>query len=128
MITREEGSGTRSAFEELVMDKNLITPKAMVFSSNGTVKQIVKDDPNAIGFISLGLADHTVKPVHLEGVAPTRENVMNGSYSLFRPFLFVINGEPTGLTKQFIDFTLSQGGQKILINEGLIASAEGTGE
>lgn len=128
IITREEGSGTRSAFAELVMDKTEITPKAIVQDSNGAVRQLVADDPNAIGFISLGLVNDKVKALHLGGIAATRENIMNGSYSLSRPFLFVTNGEPTGLAKEFIDFTLSSEGQKLLSNEGLIPSAEGTGK
>lgn len=122
VITREEGSGTRSAFESLVMDKIQITPRAIVQDSNGAVRQLVADDPNAIGFISLGLVDDTVKALELDGVAATRENVMNGSYNLTRPFLFVMLGQPTGQIKQFIDFTLSAEGQKILATEGLIPS------
>ncbi|ABX42039.1 phosphate ABC transporter substrate-binding protein [Lachnoclostridium phytofermentans] len=125
IIAREEGSGTRSAFTELLMGEKEITPKAIVQDSNGAVRQLVADDPNAIGFISLGLVNDKVKALHLDGIEATRENIINGSYSLSRPFLFVTNGEPTGLTKSFIDFTLSSEGQKLLSNEGLIPSAEG---
>ena len=128
IIAREEGSGTRSSFVDLVMDKAEITPKAIVEDSNGAVRQLVADDPNAIGFISLGLVTEKVKAISLGGVAATRENIMNGSYRLSRPFLFITRGQPTGLTKQFIDFTLSKEGQKLLSNEGLIPSAEGTGK
>jgi phosphate binding protein len=128
IITREEGSGTRSAFVELVMGKNEISPKAIVQDSNGAVRQLVEDDPNAIGFISLGLVNEKVKALHLGGVAATRENIMNGSYSLSRPFLFITSGKPSGIAKEFIDFTLSLEGQKLLSNEGLIPSAEGTGK
>lgn len=128
IITREEGSGTRSAFVELVMGKAEITPKAMVQDSNGAVRQLVADDPDAIGFISLGLVNEKVKALNLGGIEATRENIINGSYSLSRPFLFITSGEPSGLTKQFIDFTLSPEGQKLLSNEGLIPSAEGTGK
>jgi len=129
VITREEGSGTRDAFETLLMDKNPITPKAIVQDSNGSVRLLVSDDINAIGFISLGLVrpepgQKPVKALHLDGVEATVENVRNGSYKLFRPFLFITvvdeGKEPEGLTKKFIDFTLSPEGQQILINEGLI--------
>ena len=125
VITREDGSGTRSAFESLVMGKEQITPKAIVQDSNGAVRQLVSDDPNSIGFISLGLIDETVKALTLDNVAPTTENVINGSYGLFRPFLFIAKNEPTGLSKQFIDYTLSSEGQKILMHEGLIPNIEG---
>lgn len=125
IIAREDGSGTRSAFESLVMGKSQITPRAIVQDSNGAVKQLVADDPNAIGFISLGLVSETVKALHLAGVAATRENVINGSYNLSRPFLFITREQPTGQTKKFIDFILSAEGQKILTTEGLIPSSGG---
>jgi len=123
IITREEGSGTRSAFEDLVMGNRRITPKAIVQDSNGAVRQLVSDDPYSIGFISLGLVhvgEKPVKSMKLDGVEATRENVINGSYSLFRPFLFVARGEPAGITKQYIDYILSPEGQRILSDEGLI--------
>ena len=128
IITREDGSGTRSAFEELVMGESRITPKAIVQDSNGAVRLLVSGDRYAIGFISLGLVDSTVKAIGLNGVAPTRENVMGGSYSLFRPFLFVCLGPPEGEVKQFIDFTLSREGQQLLMHEGLIPVVEGAAE
>ncbi|MCE5196438.1 MAG: phosphate ABC transporter substrate-binding protein [Negativicutes bacterium] len=126
VITREEGSGTRSAFTELVMGKTEITPRAIVQDSNGAVLQLVKDDPNAIGYISLGLVNQAVKALQLEGIAATKENVLNGSYNLTRPFLFICSKSPSGIAKQFIDFTLSPQGQTILNSEGLIPPTEGT--
>ncbi|MCL1975697.1 MAG: phosphate ABC transporter substrate-binding protein [Firmicutes bacterium] len=120
LITREEGSGTRSAFEDLVMEEKRITTKAIVQDSNGAVKQLVSSDKNSIGFISLGLVDETVMAISLNGLAANWDNIANGSYPLFRPFLFICKEPPTGQTKQFIDFTLSDQGQQILIKEGLI--------
>ena len=125
IIAREEGSGTRDAFESRVMGEEFINPRAIVQDSNGAVKQLVASDKYSIGFISSGLADETVKALLLDGAAPTAENVANGSYSLHRPFLFVLAGEPEGLAKDFIDFALSPEGQRILIHEGLIPAAEG---
>ena len=126
-ITREDGSGTRDAFVNLVMGDANITPRSIVQDSNGAVRQLVADDPNAIGFISLGLVDDTVKALQLDGVAATRENVIDGSYNLSRPFLFIAQSEPTGQTKLFLDFVLSPEGQQILMNEGLISPLEGAG-
>ena len=122
VITREEGSGTRSAFEELLMGESEITPKAIVQDSNGSVRLLVADDPNSIGFISMGIVDETVKALSLEGVTATRESILDGSYTLSRPFLFVTLNEPTGQTKHFIDFVLSDEGQKLLSHEGLVPS------
>ena len=120
LIAREEGSGTRSAFEDLVMGKDRITPRSIVQSSNGAVRQLVSGDKHAIGFISLGIVDDTVKAIQLDGVEATAENVLNGSYSLYRYFLFIAKEEPTGLAAQFIDYVLSPQGMEHLIREGLI--------
>ena len=120
IITREEGSGTRSAFEELVMDNLRITPKAIVQDSNGAVRQLVSDDLHSIGFISMGLVDKTVKALQLDGFEATRENISNGSYSLFRSFLFVAKERPEDTAMAYIDFVLSPAGQKLLLDEGLI--------
>ena len=115
VITREEGSGTRSAFEELVMGEAGITPKAIVQSANGSVRQLVAGDRHSIGFISLGLVDDPeirVKAVRLEGVEAARENVVSGSYPLYRSFLFVAREEPSGPAGQFIDFIFSAEGRR----------------
>ena len=120
VITREEGSGTRSAFESLVMGENYITPKAIVQDSNGAVKQLVSGDKDSIGFISLGLVDGSVKALSLDGAYPSFDNVADGSYNLYRPFLFVCGKEPDGPVKSFVDFVFSPGAQAILANEGLI--------
>ena len=120
VVTREDGSGTRSSFESLVMGKTEIMARAMVQDSNGAVRQLVGGDPYTIGFISLGLVDKTVKAVELDGVIPSREHVIDGTYNLSRPFLFLSLKEPTGLSKDFIDFTLSDEGKKILNDQGLI--------
>ena len=123
VITREEGSGTRSAFEELVMDERRITPRAIVQASNGAVRQLVTDDPNSIGYISLGLVDigeRPVKALRIDGVAASCDNVLSGDYTLYRSFLFVALEEPTGNVMQFIEFVHSPEGHRIMSNEGLI--------
>jgi len=123
VITREEGSGTRSAYEELVMDSHRIDPRSIVQDSNGAVRQIVSGDRFSIGFISLGLVDIGEKPVkalQIGDVAPTRDNVVNGRYALFRSFLFVAKEEPTGVAMRFIEFVRSPEGQRLLAAEGLI--------
>ena len=75
LITREEGSGTREAFEHLVMGKQEITPAALVQDSNGSVREIVAGDPHSVGYISAGLVDDRVKALAIDGVLPTRENI-----------------------------------------------------
>jgi phosphate transport system substrate-binding protein len=120
IITREEGSGTREAFEHMVMGTAEITPGALVQDSNGAVREIVAHDPYAVGYISVGLVDHRVKAVAIDGVFPSRENIKNHAYKLVRRFLLVSRTRPTGLCQAFIDFILSPQGQHLLEAEGLV--------
>lgn len=120
IVTREEGSGTRGAFQELVMGKVDISPGAIVQDSNGAVRQVVADDQNSIGYISLGLVNEQVKAVRTDGVIPTIDNVKAGTYKLVRPFLYVVKGEPPAEATSFIEYTLSPGGQQLLSAEGLV--------
>lgn len=120
VITREEGSGTRTAFEELVMKKIEITQQALVQDSNGSVREIVANDPHAIGFISCGLVNQQVKALAVDGVNPTGPNIKKNLYKLTRRFLFVTLNKPEGPVKDFDDFILSNKGQILLEKEGLI--------
>ena len=124
VFTREDGSGTRSSFESLIMGKTEIKAKAMVEDSNGAIRQLVADDPNAVGYISLGLVDNTVRAMNLNGIVPSREHVIDGTYGFSRPFLFLSLKPPTGKAKDFIDFTLSAQGQKILNDQGLVTTGD----
>lgn len=120
-VTREEGSGTRGAFEELVMKKVEISDSIMVQDSNGSVKEMVVTDPYAIGYISLGMVDNKVKALAIDGYLPTIENIRTKKYKIFRPFLYLTNGEPSENAKKFISYVLSKEGQEILKKEGLIS-------
>jgi phosphate transport system substrate-binding protein len=126
LITREEGSGTRNAFEELVMGEHAeITPAALVQDSNGSVREIVANDPYALGYISMGLVDPRVKALAVDVVLPTRQHVKNRTYKLVRRFLLVSRSQPKGLAKDFVEFILSPKGQQLLENEGLVGVEEG---
>jgi phosphate transport system substrate-binding protein len=120
IITREEGSGTREAFEHLVMGTSEITPGALVQDSNGAVREIVAGDPHSIGYISAGLVNEQVKALAIDGVLPTRENIKNQKYRLVRRFHLVSKQPPGGACKAFVDFVLSPQGQHLLEAEGLV--------
>jgi phosphate transport system substrate-binding protein len=120
VITREDGSGTRQSFEEKAMRDKTITIDALVQDSNGAVREIVANDPNAIGYISFGLLDDRVKALALDSITPTVESIKRRKYPIVRPFIFLTKGPPHGLVKNFIDFVLSTEGQKLLQEEGLI--------
>jgi len=120
VVTREEGSGTRGAFQEMVMGKTRIYSGAITEDSNGTVREIVAHDPAAVGFISLGLVNAQVRALALDGVPATDADILAGRYRLVRPFLFLRRAEPAGLAKEFIDFVLSVEGQALVAKEGLL--------
>jgi phosphate transport system substrate-binding protein len=129
VVAREEGSGTRSAFGELtkVIDKDAAgaeidstVASALIQGSTGAVTQTVAEAPGAIGYISLGSLNDSVKAVSVEGTQANTETVLNGSYKLSRPFLYIASGEPGGAAKVWIDFVLSEAGQDIVEEAGFI--------
>jgi phosphate transport system substrate-binding protein len=122
VVTREEGSGTRGAFQELVIGKSRISRRAIVEDSNGTVREIVAGDPNAVGYISLGLVDERVRALAIDGVEASEATILEGRYKLVRPFLFVSKGELNGIAKAFVEFVLSPEGRDIIRKEGLLAA------
>ena len=93
----------------------------MIAEGNGAVKSNIASKEAAIGYLSIGVMDSSVKGIKLDGAEPTEDNVVNGSYKLSRPFLMVTKGEATGDTKDFIDWILSDDGQKIVTEAGFIA-------
>lgn len=123
VISREDGSGTRGAFIEITgieekdgdtkVDKT--TVDAVVQKSTNAVLMTVNGDKNAIGYISLGSLNDSVKAVKVEGVEASAENVLNGSYKIARPFNIVYKGELDGLKKDFIDFMMSKEGQDMVL-------------
>jgi phosphate transport system substrate-binding protein len=120
VINREEGSGTREVFEEKVMAGTEVAANTEFLPSNGAVKQKVAATPNAIGYISLGYVDLSVRALSIGGVTCNEANCLNGSYPISRYLNFVTKGEPRGLAKEFIDFCLSEAGQKVVEEEHYI--------
>ena len=119
-VNREEGSGTRDAFENLVMKKGEISDEALVQDSNGSVREIIANNPQAIGYISFGIINHQVKALAVNSIIPNVTTIKDNQYTLTRPFIFVLPGQPTALARQFVDFVLSREGQQILEKEGLV--------
>lgn len=123
VISREDGSGTRGAFIELtgVEEKDAdgnktdkTTTDALVCKSTDVVLTQVSGDANAIGYISLGSINDTVKAVKVEGVEPTVENVENGSYKIVRPFNIVVKDDISDAAKDFKNFIMSKEGQEVI--------------
>ncbi len=119
-VTREEGSGTRGAFEELIMHGTAISDACLVQDSNGAIREIIASTPQAIGYISAGLVNERVKALSIDGITPTLENYRTGGYKFCRPFLLLTLEQPKGVVKSFIDYVLSKEAQEILFQNGLI--------
>ena len=132
VISREDGSGTRGAFIELtgVEEKNAdgqkvdnTTEAAAIQSSTNGVMTAVANDETAIGYISLGSLNDSVKAVKVGGVDASAETVKDGSYTLARPFNIVTNGEATDpVAVDFIAYCLSKDGQALATEEGCVGS------
>lgn len=120
VAAREEGSGTRSAFEDLVMDESLITETAILQPSNGAIRTTVATTPGSIAFISFGYLDNSTKPMAIDGTLPTAENVNSGSYPVVRPLNMVTYGEPTGAVSEWLEFIVGEDGQAIVAAEGYL--------
>ncbi|MGL4800403.1 MAG: phosphate ABC transporter substrate-binding protein [Cellulosilyticaceae bacterium] len=122
VVTREDGSGTRSAFEEIVgltekrddKEVSTIVQTALVAEGNGAIRANVASKEGAIGFVSLGYIDETVKAVSIDGVVPTVEGIKDGSYTISRPLLILTQPEVSQDVQAFVDFILSPEGQEVV--------------
>ena len=120
VVNREEGSGTREVFENIVMSKEKVGARAEYLPSNGAVKQKIASTGNAIGYISLGYVDSTVRALTVDGIECREETILDGSYPVMRYLNYITNGEAEGAAKDFIDFALGSEGQSIGASEGYI--------
>ena len=129
VISREEGSGTRDAFTELsgVMEDDVdrTVDTAEISNSTSVVLQSVVGNDAAIGYVSLGSLDDSVKAVKVDGAEATVDNVKSGDYKLQRPFNIVTKGELAELPQDFVDYIMSAEGQAIVEEEGYIMVADG---
>lgn len=123
VVSREEGSGTRAAFEEMVMGKEgpPIVDMAILQPSNGAVRTTVSTTPDSIAFLSFGYLDESTKVLTIDGVEPTEANAASGDYPIVRPLNMLTKGEPGGVVEAWLDFILSDEGQAIVVEEGYIA-------
>ena len=120
LYTRDKSSGTRAVFWKMALSKGEVSPKANFVVSNGAMKSVVSNDPYGIGYVSVGYIDSTVAPVTLDGVVPTLDTVKTGTYKIARGLYSNTKGDPTGLTKDFIDYLYTPEGQKIIASKGFI--------
>lgn len=128
VISREDGSGTRDAFTELmgimVDDVDNTTVNAEISQSTSVVMTTVAGNENAIGYISLGSLDDSVKALKVDGVEATAENIKAGEYAVSRPFEIITSDELSDLAADFVDYMMSAEGQAIVAQEGYITVDE----
>ena len=129
VVSREDGSGTRGAFIELLKiekkeadgkRKDMTVKEAIIANKTDVMMTNIAGDAYAIGYISLGSLNSSVKALDIDGVKATSENVKNKSYKIARPFNIATKDAPKGAAKDFIDFIMSREGQAIVSN-GYIA-------
>jgi len=120
VYTRDESSGTREVFWKKALDKGDIVSSANFVVSNGAMKTAIANDPNAIGYVSVGHMDASVAGVALDGVFPAIDTVKSGEYKVARGLYSNTKGEPSGLTRLFIEYLLSPEGQEIAVQKGFV--------
>ena len=122
VVSREDGSGSRDAFQEIVgYSSGELLREAIIASGNGNIKTTVATNKHAVGFISFEYVDDSISTVDINGVESTAENVLNNTYNLSRPFLFVHKeSELSEEGRKFIDYILSDEGQNIVSETGAI--------
>ena len=131
VLSREDGSGTRGAFIELFgieekdADGNKVdntTEEAIITNSTSVMLTSVASDEYAIGYVSLGSLDDTVKAVSIDGAEATVENIKNGTYTIARPFNIATKGEVSDIAQDFINYIMSAEGQAVITENGYIGS------
>ncbi len=114
VVSREDGAGTRAAFETLVMQGDRVTPTALVMPNSQAVVDYVARDPNAIGYVSMGYVNGEVRAVSVEGLVPTPENVSRAEYHLTRELVVLSRPGASPQAQAFLEFVLSPAGQAIV--------------
>lgn len=130
VVSREDGSGTRGAFVELLKieekdgsgnKKDRTTPEAIIANKTDVMMTNISSDKNAIGYLSLGSLNDSVKALKIDGVEPSVENIKNNTYKVARPFNVVFKEDADELTQDFMKYILSEEGQAVVEASGYIA-------
>jgi phosphate transport system substrate-binding protein len=119
VISREAGSGTRSSFEQIIGGVTL-TADALIQDSNGTIRETVANDANAVGYLSHGLINEKIKPVTVDGFSCSEKDITPGDYKLVRPVFLVYKADVSPACQAFLDYLLTAEAQELLHQNGLI--------
>ena len=119
VLTREDGSGTLSAFTELFGIEEMV-PEAIITNSTAVMMTTVQGNPDAIGYISLGSLNETVKALTIDGVEASVDTILSGEYTVSRPFNIATGAEVSEVAQDFINFIRSEQGQAVILENGYI--------
>lgn len=125
LFTRDEASGTRKVFWKKALAKSNVAVEANVVASNGAMKTAVANDPNALGYVSVGHLDDSIKAPPLDGVDVTQDNAASGKYPVTRKLYMNTKGQPDALTGAFINFIKGPAGAEIIKASGYIPLSAG---
>lgn len=121
VYTRNTSSGTYSEFKELAMKKRDYAPDSQKMAGNEQIASEVSKNPNGVGYVGLAYTKASgIKVIAIDGALPSKESVLGKAYPYARPTFYYTNGEPGGLAKEFVDFTISDAGQKIVEQVGFV--------
>ena len=115
LVNRDAASGTRDAFDKIVLKGTTFDPTAAVLPGTGQVRSVVAQAKGAVGYISLGFVTDQVKALTVDGVTPSEKTVVDGTYPIRRLLHFFTKGQPTGLAKEYIAYVLSPTIQKDVV-------------
>jgi phosphate transport system substrate-binding protein len=120
VISRDTSSGTYETWEQKVLHKAKVTPRAQLQASNGAIVQAVSKNKYAVGYIGIGYLNKAVMGLKVAGVQASAQTALSGQYPIARPLFMFTNGQPKGATAEYIKFLLSPEGQKIVKKEGFV--------
>ncbi|MCX7784613.1 MAG: phosphate ABC transporter substrate-binding protein [candidate division WOR-3 bacterium] len=120
VVSRDVASGTFEVFKEKVLGGDKPKDDALMLASNKAVATSVQETPGAIGYVGVGYLSEGIKSLKVDGIMPSNKTVQDGTYKLARPLFMYTNGSPKGLVKEFIDFILSNTGQKLVNEAGFV--------
>jgi phosphate transport system substrate-binding protein len=121
IYTRNTSSGTYSDWKELAMKKRDYAPSSQKMAGNEQIASEVGKNPNGVGYVGMAyMKGSGIKVVSIDGAVPSQQSVLGKTYPYARPTFYYTNGEPSGIAKEFLDFTIGPTGQKIVAQVGFV--------
>ena len=120
VVSRDTSSGTYESWQEKILHKEKVSPRAQLQASSGAVVQAVSKNRYAVGYIGIGYLNKSVKALTVNGVVANDVNALKGSYPIARPLYYYTNGQPKGVVAEYVKFVTGPEGQKIVKKEGFV--------